>query len=59
MKKLLALFCRICPFCVLARRYPDSSLAAKLREAEKNCPACKAYAQVYGRPAHSSPRSKD
>jgi len=53
--KLLAVCCRICPFCIAARKWPDSALAKKLRQAEKSCPACKAYAQVYKRPAHGTP----
>lgn len=48
VKKFLALLCKFCPFCAYARKKPDSEFAKKLVEAEKNCPACKAYKEVYG-----------
>lgn len=51
MQKFLAFLCRICPFCAYARRRPDSSFAAALRKAEKSCPACKAYYELYKKPA--------
>jgi rubrerythrin len=48
MKKFLAFICKICPFCAYARKHPDSNFAKKLREAEEDCPACKAYNEIYG-----------
>ena len=47
-KQFLAFLCRICPFCCYARKHPDSGFAHKLRAAEQNCPACKAYSELYG-----------
>jgi len=44
--KVLAAFCRVCPFCIAARHWPDSSYAKKLKEIEKNCPFCKAYLKL-------------
>ena len=49
-KRLLALACRVCPFCAVARLVPNSAYARKLRAAEKNCPACRAYCEVYEKP---------
>jgi len=53
--KVLAAFCRICPFCIAARQWPDSTYAKKLKEIEKNCPFCKAYSTLK---AHNSNISK-
>ena len=47
--QLFAFLCRICPACNIARRWPDSKFAEMLAKAEKNCPACKAYKQIYGK----------
>jgi rubrerythrin len=47
-KQFLAFLCRICPVCNIVRWKPDSGFAKKMIEAEKNCPACKAYHEVYG-----------
>jgi hypothetical protein len=44
--RALAFVCRICPFCVAARIWRDSKFATKLREMEKDCPACRAYNQL-------------
>ena len=49
-KRLLALVCRVCPFCAVARLIPNSAYARKLREVETNCPACRAYREVYEKP---------
>jgi len=46
--RLLAWLCRLCPFCNAARLWPRSGFARKLAEVEKDCPACRAYRQVYG-----------
>ncbi|MEW5819584.1 MAG: hypothetical protein AB1782_05285 [Cyanobacteriota bacterium] len=46
-KKLLAFLCKICPFCIVARKFPETGFAKKLAEAEQDCPACKAYKEVY------------
>ena len=41
--KILAFFCKICPFCIAARIFPNSKYAKKIKEIEKKCPACRAY----------------
>lgn len=46
--KALAFVCTICPFCIAARLFPKSKYAALMKKAEKECPACKAYARVKG-----------
>lgn len=47
-KKILAFLCKICPFCITGRAFPESKFAKKLAEAEKSCPACNAYKELYG-----------
>lgn len=47
--RLKAWLCRVCPFCVAARRWPDSRYARKLRKIEQNCPFCRAHARVFGK----------
>lgn len=47
--RILATLCKCCPFCIVARRRPDSRFARTLREIEQNCPACRAYRRVHGR----------
>jgi hypothetical protein len=44
--KVLAAFCRVCPFCIAARQWPGSAYAKKLKKIEKNCPFCKAYSKL-------------
>ena len=46
--QLLALICRCYPVCITARHWPESKFAKMVMEAEKNCPACRAYKVVYG-----------
>jgi rubrerythrin len=46
--KFLAFLCSICPFCIAARFFPNSGYAKALKKAEKDCPACRAYARVKG-----------
>ncbi|HOZ46792.1 MAG TPA: hypothetical protein PLO37_16685 [Candidatus Hydrogenedentes bacterium] len=48
-EKFLAFLCSICPFCISARHWPNSKFAQKLREAEKNCPACQAYQRLHAK----------
>ncbi|MCX7011665.1 MAG: hypothetical protein NTW86_03705 [Candidatus Sumerlaeota bacterium] len=43
MKRILALVCAICPFCIAKRQWPDSAYARKMNELEKDCPCCRAY----------------
>ena len=47
--RLLAFLSQVCPACNVARLWPESGFAKKLAQAEKNCPACKAYKQLYGK----------
>ena len=58
-KRFLAFMCQICPFCIAARRHPDSKYAAKLRAMEKNCPACRAYAEIHRQPAQGKASPSD
>lgn len=44
--KLKAWVCRLCPVCIVARRYPDSGLSRKVRAMEKDCPFCRAYQRI-------------
>ena len=44
---LLAQICRFCPVCIAARHWPESAFAQKVKEMEKNCPACNAYRRYY------------
>jgi len=46
--RLMAIGCSVCPFCIAARRWPNSRYAKMLRVAEKSCPFCRAYARVHG-----------
>lgn len=46
-KRFLAFFSAICPFCVCARKFPDSHYAKTLRKIETHCPACKAYDELH------------
>ena len=46
-KRVLSFVCSVCPFCITARAWPKSGFAKKLREAEKNCPACRAYRELH------------
>jgi|GEM_PF-903037 len=46
--RLMALGCRICPFCIAARTWPNSSFAKKMHALEKVCPWCKAYGRLHG-----------
>ncbi|MBN2312046.1 MAG: hypothetical protein JXR94_23915 [Candidatus Hydrogenedentes bacterium] len=48
LTKILAQVCRLCPACILRRRYPESGFAKVMRSAEKGCPFCRAYDRLYG-----------
>jgi len=41
--KILAFICKVCPFCIAARLFPNSKYAEKMKKLENDCPACKAY----------------
>ncbi len=42
MRAFLALFCRVCPLCILARAFPRSVFAAIERKLGRFCPFCRA-----------------
>ena len=44
--KIMAAVCKFCPFCIAARKWPDSAYAKKLKKLEKNCLFCKAYSRL-------------
>ena len=46
-KRFLVLLSQLCPACNIARRWPNSQFAKKLAQAEKNCPACNAYKELF------------
>jgi len=43
MDKFLAAICRICPFCIARRKWPDSAYGRFMKKAEAVCPFCRAY----------------
>jgi len=46
-KQLLAAWGSICPFCNIARKYPDSPIGKKVRKHwEEGCPVNEAYNEV-------------
>jgi hypothetical protein len=48
MKKIMALFCKFCPVCIIARKFPRSKFAEVVKKKEKDCPFCRAYTDTYG-----------
>jgi len=44
--RLKAFICNVCPFCIAARKWPGSKFARKLRNIERKCPCCRAYARI-------------
>ena len=44
--RVMAFFCRICPCCIIARRFPDSLFARKFRKIQHRCPFCRSYKKV-------------
>ena len=46
-KQLLAAWGSVCPFCNIARKYPESSIGKKVRKHwEEGCPVNEAYNEV-------------
>ena len=45
-RKLLTLFCYVCPLCIFARRFPESKFAHEVEKIRKSCPFCRAYARL-------------
>ena len=43
MERFLAAICRICPFCMARRKWPDSPYGRFMRKIEAACPFCRAY----------------
>ena len=54
MKKALAMVCRVCPFCILRRMFPESRYGRFMRRAEQDCPCCRAYDELYAKPGASA-----
>ncbi len=47
-KQLLAAWGAICPFCNIARKYPDSSIGKKVsKHWKEGCPVNEAYKEVF------------
>ena len=47
-KQLLAAWSTICPFCNIARKYPNSFIGKKVRKHwEEGCPVNEAYKEVF------------
>jgi len=44
--RLMAGLCRICPCCVIARRWPESGFAKAFESVRHHCPFCRAYEKV-------------
>lgn len=49
LKKIFAHVCNSCPFCILARRYPDSWFGKIMSWHGKYCPFWKAWEETYGK----------
>jgi hypothetical protein len=48
-RRLLAWWGKICPFCVVGRRKPESRIGRKVVEHwEQGCPVRQAYLEVFG-----------
>ncbi|MCK4423029.1 MAG: hypothetical protein KAV18_03055 [Candidatus Omnitrophica bacterium] len=45
--ELFAFICRICPLCIIARKFPDSKFAARMNSWGKSCPFCLAYKKIH------------
>gem|GEM_PF-484328 len=41
--RILAWVCRVCPVCIVRRRFPASSFAKTVKKFEQSCPFCRAY----------------
>ena len=44
--RLMALVCRICPCCMITRRWPNSGFAKKSSKVQHHCPFCRSYQKV-------------
>jgi hypothetical protein len=56
LDRLLAAVCVHGPVCRTARRRPRGAAWQLVRRVEARvCPFCRAFARVYGRPAHEPP----
>jgi len=43
MDRFLAAICRICPLCIVRRKWPDSAYGRFMKKVEAGCPFCRAY----------------
>jgi hypothetical protein len=43
MERFLAAICRICPLCIVRRKWPDSAYGRFMKKVEAGCPFCRAY----------------
>jgi len=46
LKKVLASLCSLCPFCTLARCFPESDYARILAKGQEYCPTCRARQEL-------------
>ena len=46
MKKAMAAWCEVCPFCVVGRWFPKSIYSRLLGRWERTCPFCKAHREI-------------
>lgn len=44
--KVFALIGSLCPFCMIARKFPESKYAGAMRSLGKICPFCIAYEKL-------------
>ncbi len=44
--RILASCCSACPFCIMKRRWPESTFASVMNRIETCCPFCRAYARL-------------
>jgi hypothetical protein len=59
-KQLLAAWGAICPFCNIARKYPNSSIGSKVRKHwEEGCPVNEAYKEVFKKGRSNTKTSRE
>ncbi len=50
MQRLLATICKICPFCIARRQWPNSGYGRFMQSVERFCPFCRAYDRLLKKP---------
>ena len=45
-RNALAFVCRVCPFCIVRRGFPESAYGRFMAKVESGCPFCRAYDAV-------------